>query len=208
MERNFINNNRLMKILKNEQGTDEWLNDRKLHMTASNATAIASNGSGLETYIKKLVMENFCTNIENYTNADMERGNELEPLARDMYFLQTGNEVEEVGFVELSKYVGASPDGLVGKDGLLEIKSPRNNTHFDFILNEKIKSIYIWQMQMQMYVIDRKWCDFASYNPNFEKELVIKRVERNELAISKIKTGIIKGEEMIEKLIEQYKEKL
>lgn len=208
MEENFINNDRVMKILKNEQGTDEWLNDRKLHMTASNASAIASNGKGLETYINKLVMESFCSNIENYTNADMQRGNELEPLARDMYFLQTGNEVDEVGFVEHSKYVGASPDGLVGKDGLLEIKSPRNKTHFEFILNEKIDTGYIWQMQMQMWVLKRKWNDFASYNPNFEKDLVIKRVLRNEQAIDKLKTGVLAGEKMLEKLVKQYKAKL
>jgi len=188
----------------NIQGSDEWLEDRKGKLTASNAQAISANGKGLETYVYTLLSEKYSSNNEKYTNEDMERGNELEAMARKLYELEKDVEIKEVGFIEMDEFSGASPDGLIGEDGLVEIKSPNDKNHFFIVSTEKIETKYIWQMQMQMLVTDRKWCDFVSFNPNFEKELVIIRVERDEKKIEKLKIGIEVGKELITKLTKQY----
>jgi len=188
----------------NIQGSDEWLEDRKGKLTASNAQAISANGKGLETYVYTLLSEKYSSNNEKYTNEDMERGNELEAMARKLYELEKDVEIKEVGFIEMDEFSGASPDGLIGEDGLVEIKSPNDKNHFFIVSTEKIETKYIWQMQMQMLVTDRKWCDFVSFNPNFEKDLVIIRVERDEKKIEKLKIGIEVGKELITKLTKQY----
>jgi putative phage-type endonuclease len=188
----------------NIQGSDEWLEDRKGKLTASNAQAISANGKGLETYVYTLLSEKYSSNNEKYTNEDMERGNELEAMARKLYELEKDVEIKEVGFIEMDEFSGASPDGLIGEDGLVEIKSPNDKNHFFIVSTEKIETKYIWQMQMQMLVTDRKWCDFVSFNPNFEKELVIIRVERDEKKIEKLKIGIEVGKELITKITKQY----
>jgi len=188
----------------NIQGSDEWLEDRKGKLTASNAQAISANGKGLETYVYTLLSEKYSSNNEKYTNEDMERGNELEAMARKLYELEKDVEIKEVGFIEMDEFSGASPDGLIGEDGLVEIKSPNDKNHFFIVSTEKIETKYIWQMQMQMLVTDRKWCDFVSFNPNFEKDLVIIRVERDEKKIEKLKIGIEVGKELITKITKQY----
>jgi len=188
----------------NIQGSYEWLEDRKGKLTASNAQAISANGKGLETYVYTLLSEKYSSNNEKYTNEDMERGNELEAMARKLYELEKDVEIKEVGFIEMDEFSGASPDGLIGEDGLVEIKSPNDKNHFFIVSTEKIETKYIWQMQMQMLVTDRKWCDFVSFNPNFEKELVIIRVERDEKKIEKLKIGIEVGKELITKITKQY----
>jgi exodeoxyribonuclease (lambda-induced) len=125
-------------------------------------------------------------------------------MARKLYELEKDVEIKEVGFIEMDEFSGASPDGLIGEDGLVEIKSPNDKNHFFIVSTEKIETKYIWQMQMQMLVTDRKWCDFVSFNPNFEKELVIIRVERDEKKIEKLKIGIEVGKELITKITKQY----
>lgn len=193
-----------MEIKNSIQGSDEWLEDRKGKLTASNAQAISANGKGLETYIYTLLAEKYSSNDEKYINEDMERGNELEAMARKLYELEKGVEIKEVGFVELDDYIGASPDGFIDDDGLVEIKSPNDKNHFYAITTEKIETKYIWQMQMQMYVTGRKWCDFVSFNPNFERELFIKRIDRDEKAIEKLKIGIETGKKLIKILTKKY----
>ena len=191
-------------IKNNPQGTQEWLDDRKLHLTASQATAIATNGAGLKTLCFDLVWQNYCIQYEGYTSADMERGNELEGVARTQYMFTTGSVVEEVGFAELDEYVGVSSDGLVGKDGLVEIKCLKEKAYFSFLLYKKIKTAHIWQMQMQMYVLERDWCDYVVYSDNFEEDLIIVRVYRDERAIDAIKSGIISGKKLIKGYMKDY----
>ena len=188
-----------MKIHNINQNTPEWLEVRRLKMTASHAQAIGNAGKGLETYIWELLAESECINFdsERYTNPHIERGHELEPLAREMYELQTGQKVEQVGFVELDEHTGCSPDGLVGDNGMIEIKSQSNVVHYKCIKTKEIDSKYMWQMQMQMYVCDRQWCDFVSYNPNYKESLVIIRVPREDEMIDKIKLGIKTGKNLI-----------
>ena len=173
-----------------EQRSDEWFTIKREKLGASHAQAIASQGKGLETYLIELMSEYYSiAPKENYTNEHIERGNELESQARAIYELETGNEVEEVGFVEIDEYVGCSPDGLVGEDGLIEIKCPSDKVYFQYLLDGKIDTGYTWQMQMQMLICERKWCDYVVYNPNFEKSIVITRVYKNEEDFEKLEKG-------------------
>jgi len=140
---------------------------------------------------------------EQITNEDIERGIELESQAYDVYELQTGGKVTTVGFVtdeDISKVAGASPDGLVGEDGLLEIKCPKDEKYFRLLINPVVESKHNWQMQQQMLFTNRKWCDYVLYNPNFTESLIIIRVERNEEDIKKLIVGLKKGEEIIKEI--------
>lgn len=200
-----------MKIHNFEQYSPEYWKIRALKLTASNAQAIGNIGKGLDSYCLQIVSEYFSTSQkEKYTNEDIERGNELEEVARSIYELETGNKVEEVGFVEKSKYVGCSPDGLVGDKGLVEIKCLKDEKHFTQILKSKtkegidIESKYFWQMQMQLYVTGRDWCDYVLFNPNFKENLLTKRVTKDEEKQAKIKLGLEAGEKIIKKLIKEY----
>ena len=163
-----------MKIYNCEQKTEEWYNCRKLKMTASHANAIKANGKGLETYILELIAESMSSAPKvQYTDKSIERGNELESVARDMFELQTGKTVKQVGFVELDEYVGCSPDGLLDDDGLVEIKCHDDKNHLILILEDKagIDIKYYDQIQFQLYVTGRQYCIYVGYNPNFEKSL-------------------------------------
>ena len=184
-----------------EQGSDVWFEVRKLKLTASKATAISANGAGLKTLVNELILNMFIDK-EAYTNANLERGNELEPIARSKYEFEYGVEVLEVGFIEHTEHSGYSPDGLVGDEGLIEIKARNNAIHLELLRTKKIDTGTVWQMQMGMLVTGRKWCDFISYNPNFKNSMLVIRVERDEIAISKIEKGIVEGTKMIKELLE------
>ena len=194
-----------MKLVNIEQGSQEWFEVRKLKMTASHASAIATAGVGLNTYIIDMIAEYYSyAEKEEISNINIDRGNELEAQARCAYEFETGNEVSQIGFIIYNDYVGVSPDGLVGDDGLMEIKCPSDKEHMRFVLTNKIQPKYIAQMQMQMLVSGRKWCDFVSYSENFDKSIHIIRVEADEDMFEKIDEGLKKGEG----LIKQYLDKL
>lgn len=195
-----------MKIHNFEQRTDEWYAIRKGKMTASNAETIIANGKGLETYIYNLMAEYYSSaEKENYINADMQRGIDLEPEAKIEFQFYTGLDIKEVGCVELNEYILASPDGLIGDDGLIEIKCPNDSIYFKLLLSNNIKPEYIAQMQMQMYVTDRQYCYFVSYNPNFEKSLYIKKINRDEEMIDKLKKGLERGTQLIKEIKENFR---
>jgi len=205
-----------MQIINIQQKTPEWFALRvKYPLTASEAQAIANQGKGLETLVWEKMTEKFSiADKERYSNKDLERGVELEPLAREMYELETGNKVEEIGFVineEISKVGGASPDGkIIKKKGLLEIKCFDDKKHFQMIveLKEKgefkIESQYEWQMQMQMLFTEEEWADFVAYNPNFKESLLIKRVYADKDKQEEIIKGLKQGEELINKIQQIY----
>ena len=143
-----------------KQGSDEWFELRKGKMTASNATAIGTCGKGLDTYVLKKVAEVLSSGKrDTYTNKDLDRGNELEPIARSIYELETGDDVYEVGFIEKDKYSGCSPDGLVREDGGIEIKCVDDIHYLKILLSDKIESGYNWQIQMSLFISGRKWWD-------------------------------------------------
>lgn len=187
-----------------EQRTDEWFSKRAGKLSASNAQSISANGKGLETYVYSLLAEKYSQNKGHYTNSDIERGIELEPMARDTYTIETGNEVKEIGFIEMDELVGCSPDGLVGEKGMIEIKCPSDKNYFKFIIDKKIESKWIWQMQMQLLVAERDWVDFVAYNPNFDQNLIVVRVKKDIAMQEKLIIGIEKGKNIIKKLTKHY----
>lgn len=193
--------------MESNQGTQEWFEIRKGKLTASHAQQIGNNGKGLNTYVHELMAEYYSTQEkEQLTNKHIERGLELEPIARDIYELETGNTVTQTGFIELNEYAGCSPDGLVGENGLIEIKCINDTDYFRHLLYgiEEVDTKYLWQVQMQMLVTNRNWCDLVVYNPNFSQSLIIFRIEKDEEKQDALKKGIETGIE----LIKQIKEKI
>jgi len=169
------------------QRTDAWYEARLGRATASRiADIIAKTKSGYSTsrdnYMAQLVCERLTGQKgESFTNAAMQHGTETEPLARSAYEALADVMVEEVGFVQHPKIemAGASPDGLVGLFGMLEIKCPNTATHIDTLLTQSVPTKYITQMQWQMRCCERQWCDFVSFDPRLPQELqlFVKRVE-------------------------------
>lgn len=197
-----------MKIYRNiQQGTPEWHELRLGKMTASHAQAIGNMGKGLDTYCRELAAQIFTGFIEeSYTNEAMQTGIDDESLIRRLYEMEECIEVEEVGFIEYSDFAGASPDGLVGDNGGIEIKRQNFIRHNDLILGASdFDTKYIWQCQMNMLVSGRDWWDLVSYNPNFKnKSLFIKQINPDEEMQEKILKGLEKGEELIKKYLEIY----
>jgi putative phage-type endonuclease len=189
-----------MKIHLFEQLSDEWFEIRKLKLTASHAQAIGNMGKGLETYVTEMIAYHYSSGEkEYYTSEHTERGNELEPLAREMYELEKGAEVKQVGFIEENQYVGCSPDGLVSEDGGIEIKSLNDVAHYKLIRDGKkeIESKYIWQVQMNLLITKRKWWDLIFYNPNFSQSMLIFRIEPDLKMQESLKLGLEMGMELI-----------
>ena len=195
-----------MQIHKMEQRSDEWFDIRKGKMTASNAQAISANGKGLETYIYCLLAEKYSNNKEHYTNSDIERGIELEEQALMTYEIEKES-VERVGFIEQDEFVGCSPDGLVGDEGGIEVKCVNDPNFFKIVVNGEsaIETKYLWQCQMCLLITKRKWWDLVFYNPNFDKNLLIFRIEADKKAHLKLIEGIVKGKKMIEEIEKKYK---
>jgi len=195
-----------MKIVKDlKQGSNEWLKLRLGRFGSTDAQAVATNGKGLETLCYQKVAEIMTgKGKENYTNEDMERGNLLEGMARSSYSIETGNIVDEVAYFDFNENVGGSPDGLVGTDGLIEIKCPKDANFIKYLYQKKIDTKYIWQIQHLLYISDRKWCDFIVFNENLDK-INIKRVERDETKIAKIKAGLEVGSKKIQDILKKIK---
>lgn len=198
------------KIHNVEQQSEDWFEVRDLKMTASHAQAIGNQSKGLNSLCKELVRNHLSKkdNSQKFGNTHTERGNELEPIARNLYSLESGNEVKEVGFIEVvGKNAGCSPDGLIGTDGGLEIKSPDDTKYFDLLVGDaEIESAYIWQVQMNLLITKRKWWDLVIYNPNFSKSLITVRIEPDEEKQKALLEGIEKGQELINKYLKLYNE--
>ena len=169
------------------QGTDEWFAARLGKVTASRvADVIAKTKTGYsasrDNYMAQLVCERLTGQKgESFTNAAMQWGTETEPQARAAYSAARFEIVEEVGFVNhpTIEAAGASPDGLVGALGLIEIKCPNTATHIETLLSQTVPTKYFTQMTWQMICTGRHFCDFVSYDPRLPTELqmFIKRVE-------------------------------
>lgn len=201
-----------------EQRTDEWLAARLGKVTASRvADVIAKTKSGYSTsranYMAELICERLTgTKGESFSSAAMQWGTNTEPQARAAYEAQSGGLVEEVGFVSHCSIFdgGASPDGLVGNDGLVEIKCPITATHLDTLLTEMIPGKYATQMQWQMACTGRQWCDFVSYDPRLPEKmaLFIKRVPRDNAMIAELEKEVNsflnEMDEKLKKLKEKY----
>lgn len=203
-----------MKIIKDvDQGSQEWLDLRLGKITASNfAKIITSTGkpsASANEYMEELAGEFLMDKAESGFKSDaMIRGNELEEEARQAYEEERLQKVEEVTMIDCDKWA-YSPDGLVGDDGLIEIKCPLAKAHSKYIIDNKLPSKYKAQVQGGLFVSGRKWCDFISYNPNFKEgyKLFIVRVNRDEEFIEKLEKELVscdkKKQEIINKIIKE-----
>jgi len=181
-----------------EQGTDEWFAARLGKVTASRAADVMTKkGSAARANLSaQLVLERLTnTKGESFSSAAMQWGVDQEPFARAAYEAHSGVWVDTVGFVQhpTIERAGASPDGLVGHDGLLEIKCPNTATMIDTLLTGKVPSNYATQMQMQMACTGRAWCDYAVFDSRMpvKAQLFVKRVQRDQKFIDDLNKEII-----------------
>lgn len=190
---------------KFEQGSEEWLEFKKGKLSASNATPIGANGSGLKTYCKTLALESIGIESDHYVNDVINRGTELEPYGRMAYEFEYGVNIKEIGCISNDKYnnVVISPDGLIKNDGGCEIKARNNIKHFSLILGEKSEIPYN-QIQMSLLVSERKWWDFISFNPNLTNPLFVQRIYPDIKYFEKLKTGFIEGNKLIKEYVNKY----
>jgi putative phage-type endonuclease len=197
-----------------DQRTDEWFAARLGKVTASRvADVIAKTKSGYSTsrqnYLAELVLERMTgRRQESFTNAAMQRGTEMEPVARAAYEAMSGEIVEEVGLIlhPRLQMSGASPDGVINTDGLLEIKVPNSATHMNTLLTGKPDGKYVTQMQWQMSCTGRRWCDFVSYDDRFPAhlQLFVTRIQRDDKLIAELEFEVeqflIEVDQMVERL--------
>jgi putative phage-type endonuclease len=176
------------------QGEEAWFAIKLGKVSASVFSNAIAGGAGKTrtTLMRKLIAERMTNEPqESFSNSSMDRGIEVEPEARKYYEMVNDCIVKEVGFVELNEDIGVSPDGLVGEDGLLEIKCPNSANHIGYILDNKLPSTYKAQVQGQLWVTGRKWCDFVSYDPRVSKRPYWAiRVNRDEKYIAELDVKI------------------
>ena len=201
----------------NEQGTEAWHLDRLGKVTASKISDVMMKPqtAGFQNYRAQLVCERLTGQpTETFTSAAMIHGTETEPQARAFYELETGQTVTETGFINHPKLEmsGASPDGLVGETGLVEIKCPQPANHIKTLTGSAIDRKYLMQMHWQMVCTGREWCDFVSFNPGFppEMQISVQRVEADaELHMeitAAVTTFLAQVDELHRDLAERYLE--
>lgn len=201
-----------------DQRTDEWFAARCGKVTASRIADVVARtrsgwGASRANYMAQLIAERLVGQpAESYTNAAMQWGTEKEPEARDAYEFFAGVEVELVGFVDHPRIAmsGASPDGRVGDNGLVEIKCPNTATHIDTLLSGTIADKYIKQMQWQMACEGREFCDFVSFDPRMpiEHQIWIKRVERDDKLIASLESDVEEFLAEVDEKIKKLNERL
>lgn len=184
-----------------EQRSEEWFRARAGKVTASRvADVIAKTKSGYSTsrdnYMAELICQRLTGNLgDSYQNAAMVWGTNTEPLARAAYVSAKGVSVEEVGFVPHTTIddSGASPDGLIGEEGLLEIKCPLTSNHMNMMLEQRIPTKYNVQMQWQMACTGRLFCDFVSFDPRMPEhlQLYIHLVDRDDKMIANLEAEVL-----------------
>ena len=186
-------------LVKADQRTPEWFAARLGKATGSRfGDIVARTKSGYsasrKNYAAELVVERLTGQpTETFTSAAMQWGTDNEPVARLEYELLSGNIVEDTSlWLHDNLDAGASPDGLIGDDGLLEIKCPNTATHLDTLIKKKLPRQYVGQVQGQMWITGRKWCDFVSYDPRLEgkAKLIIIRVDRDDKYIEELETEV------------------
>lgn len=174
-----------------DQNSEEWLSLRAGRFTASTFSDLFAKKetAAYRKAIRKVVFERLTgESPESFKNEYMERGHELEPLAREAYELYSFNSVRDGGFFELDEWTGASPDGLVDDDGQIEIKCPSYNVFIDYLISQALPAEYKYQVQGQLLVTGRKWCDFIAYHPKLP--LVVVRVLPNPVIHEEIKGAL------------------
>lgn len=195
-----------------EQGSDEWKNARLGHITASNIADVMAKGKdGAESitrhkYKVRLVAERLTgTYAESYSSPAMEWGVNTEPVACMMYEAKKDVLLDKTGFWlhRDIKWVGVSPDRLAGCDGLVEVKCPNTTTHLDYLFAGKVPTEYVKQVQAQLWVTERDWCDFVSFDPRLPERsrLLIVRTGRDEKLIREMEIEVVRFLDEVEELI-------
>jgi len=195
-----------------EQGTPEWLAERCGKITASRiADVMATLKSGQPAasrvnYCAELVAERLTgVPTESFDTPAMRWGRECEPLARSAYEAYTGQLVQQVGLITHPTITrsGASPDGLIGSDGLIEIKCPQIDTHVQIKIKQDIPQRYVYQMLWQMECTGRQWCDFMSFNPRLphRHQMFVKRLHRDDDALATLRKAVAEFDAEVDALI-------
>ena len=184
------------------QGTPEWHQMRLGKVTASRVADILAKtktgpSASRQNYLIELAIQRTTGIIqESYSNSAMEWGTQTEPQARVAYEVATNNFVDKVAFIDHPsiKWFGCSPDGLVSDRGLLEIKCPNSATHWEYFKSKKPPQKYFIQMQAQIAVTNKDWCDFVSFDPRMpdRSQLLIVRIDRDEAFIAEMEAEIKK----------------
>lgn len=205
-----------MKIITQDQRTSGWLIARAGKFTGSRfADLMAKTRSGPSASRANLIVAVALEILtgepeQTYQNDAMRRGTELEPFARGAYEARTGELVTEIGFAihDTIPYVGVSVDGLLGDDGLIEIKCPASQAkHLAALRDGSHATEYRWQIQGQLWVTGRQWCDAVSYDPRFPEglQLAIRRVERDEKAIKDLQDACIAGHVEVQAIVAELR---
>lgn len=201
-----------------EQRSPEWFAARLGKVTASRVADVIARtktgwGASRANYAAQLVAERLTgVAADSYTNAAMQWGCDYEAEARAAYAFYRDAAVTEQAFVghPTIAMAGASPDGLVGEAGLVELKCPNTATHIQTLLGGTVPEKYVTQMLFQMACAGRQWCDFASYDPRLPEsmKLFVKRIERDDAAIAGLEAHVIdflgEVDETVARLLEQY----
>lgn len=183
-----------------EQGSPEWFAERCGKVTASRVADVVARtksgwGASRANYMAQLVAERLTGTVaESYTNAAMQHGIDTEAEARSTYEFFTNATVEPASFVPHPSIAdtGASPDGYVAAEGLVEIKCPNSATHIETLLTGSVAAKYATQIQWQLACTKRAWCDYVSYDPRLppSMSLFIKRVPRDDALIKSLETDV------------------
>lgn len=196
-----------------EQGSPEWFLARLGKVTASRFADVMTKGRGgsasktSQSYMMELIGERLTGEFKQIVNAAVSWGADNEDKARQLYEWRTENIVTQVGLATIDGMpsVGASTDGLIEEDGVLEIKCPFNSAnHLQTIVERNVPSNYEWQVQGQMWVLNKEWCDFVSYDPRMPDThcIAVIRVERDQEKIDTLAERVGLFCERMEELFE------
>lgn len=189
-----------MRVINAEQGTAEWLASRIGVPSGSNFAKIMSKGKGSEpsvtraTYLTSIALE-IVTGIRDEfpANDAMVHGVAHEASARSMYESRYGELVDEIGFcMHDTLNCGVSPDGIVSEKKLIEIKCPQPKTHLEYMRRKDMPPAYKWQVQGQLWIMEKESCDFVSYSPSFpdDSKLIVRPTPRDEVAIKELEAEV------------------
>lgn len=183
------------------QGSPEWLAARAGSLGASGIADIMARtktgwGASRATARARIITERLTGQpVQSFKSAAMQRGNDLEPQARAYYSLHTGNDVVEVGIVPHPRIAGShcSPDGLVGENGMVEIKCCEAPRHIELLAGDEPEARYIKQCQWQLACTDREWVDLAYFHPDMpaSMQLVVHRIDRDPAMIAEMESAVI-----------------
>jgi putative phage-type endonuclease len=203
--------------LNQSDDREAWLASRAGKFTASRMGDLTAKtktgwGAGRKNYIAQLVAERLTgQSTPSFSSAAMQHGIDTEAEARCAYEFHADVDVVEVGFIDHPELemAGASPDGLVGDDGMIEIKCPNTATHIDTLQSGKPDKKYFLQMQWQMECAGRKWCDFVSYDNRMPESLrlFITRIERDEEAIKELCEAVTEANIEVNAIINELQAK-